>query len=317
LFILKSRFYDETRMKDRKSFALLVIASLIWGTSFPAVEFGLKAGLNFYLIFLLRYLIGAFGALIIVLALKRAHLFLSLFKNRLAVLLGGLNALASILGTYGQIYTASGKAALLLNINFIYVAILSVLIFKGKEKLDKYRIVGIILGVFGAYFLTIGFNFQQLFMGSLLGDLMILLSGFVWAIFIVLSKEVLDNKEPSKSIDPIDLNNSVICTSVLFGLIPFLFLIFIDPSVYVMPGDFVSWLVIINLGLPCTTIAYILYNKGLARMSPIVVSIISLIEVLTATALGIIFLPNKFYFSIDFIIGACLIIGAIIISSLK
>lgn len=304
-------------MRDRKSLTLLVIASLVWGTSFPAIEFGLKVGINFYLLFLLRYLIGAFGALIVVLLLRRWHLFMRLFKNRRTIWLGGLNAVACILGTYGQIYTASGKAALLLNINFIYVAILSVLMFKGKEKLDKYKIGGIVLGIFGAYFLTIGFNFQQLFMGSLLGDIMILLSGFVWAVYIVLSKEVLDNKEPSKNIDPIDLNNSVICTSVLFGMIPFLFLIFIDPSVYLLPGDWVSWLVIINLGLPCTTIAYILYNKGLAKMSPIVVSIISLIEVLTATLLGIILLPNKFYFSLDFVIGACLIIAAIIISNLK
>lgn len=304
-------------MRDRKSFSLLVIASLIWGTSFPAVEFGLKAGLNFYLLFLLRYLIGAFGVLIVILIFKRAHSSISLFKNRRVILLGGLNAFAAILGTYGQIFTPSGKASLLLNINFIYVAILSVLIFKGKEKLDKIKIVGIILGFFGAYFLTIGFNFQQLFMGSLLGDLMIILSGFIWAIYIVLSKELLDNNEPSKSIDPIDLNNSVICISVIFGLIPFLFLIFIDPSVYMMPSDIVSWLVIINLGIPCTTIAYILYNKGLAKMSPIVVSIISLLEVLTATVIGIIFLPNIFYFSIDFIIGSCLIIGAIVISNLK
>jgi drug/metabolite transporter (DMT)-like permease len=304
-------------MKDSKSFTLLVIASLIWGTSFPAIEFCINEGFHFYLVFLLRYLIGAFGALFIVVVLRRGHLFLGLFKNRKIVLLGVLNLIAVICGTYGQIFTASGKAALLLNINFIYVAILSVLIFKGKEKLDRYRIVGIILGIFGAYFLTIGSNFQQLLMGDWIGDLMILLSGFIWAVYIVLSKELLDNKEPSRNIDPIDLNNSVICASVLFGLIPFLFLIFFDPTVYVMPGNFGAWLIMINLGLPCTTIAYILYNKGLAKMSPIVVSIISLIEVLTATALGIIFLPHEFYFSLDFVIGASLIIGAIVISSLK
>jgi drug/metabolite transporter (DMT)-like permease len=304
-------------MKDRKAFAFLVIASLIWGTSFPAIEFGLKSGLNYYLILLLRYLIGAFGSLFIVAILKRGRLFLSLFKNRRLVLLGVLNLIATICGTYGQIFTASGKAALLLNINFIYVAILSVLIFKGKERLDKFKMVSIVLGIFGAYFLTIGFDFQQLFMGTLLGDIMILLSGFIWALFIVLSKELLDNKEPSKNIDPIDLNNSVICTTVLFGLIPFLFLIFIDPSVYVLPGDLISWLVMVNLGLICTPIAYILYNKGLAKMSPIVVSIISLLEVLTATTLGIIFLPNILYFSLDFAIGASLIICAIIISNAK
>lgn len=303
-------------MREKKSFALLVIASLIWGTSFPAVEFGLKSGLNFYLVFLLRYLIGALGALLIVVILRRGHLFLGLFKNWRIILLGVLNGLATICGTYGQIYTASGKAALLLNINFIYVAILSVLIFKGKERLDKFRIASIIIAIFGAYFLTIGFHFQQLFLGTWVGDLMILLSGFIWAIFIVQSKKLLDNENPSKSIDPIDLNNAMICNTVLFGLIPFLFLIFIDPSVYMLPSDLVSWLVMINLAIPCTTIAYILYNKGLAKMSPIIVSIISLLEVLTATTLGIIFFPNPSY-SIDFAIGACLIISAIVISNYK
>jgi drug/metabolite transporter (DMT)-like permease len=303
-------------MRDKKSFTFLVVASLVWGTSFPAVEYGLNTlHLNFYLIFLLRYFIGAIGSIAIVLFLKRVHLFFTLFKNFRVILIGLLNTIAVVLATYGQIYTASGKAALLLNINLIYVAIFAVLIF--KEKLDRFKITGIILGIIGAYFLTIGSNFQQLTSGTLIGDLLILLAGFVWALYIILSKGLLDNKDASKSINPINLNNSMIVISFLFGLIPFLFLIFLDPTVSIMPNSLFGWISMIHLGISCTTLAYLLYNKGLAKLSPVIVSILSLIEVLMATVLGMIFLPNLIYFSIDFVIGASLILGAIVISSLK
>ncbi len=303
-------------MRDKKSFTFLVVASLVWGTSFPAVEFGLnKLYLNFYLIFLLRYLIGAIGSIAIILFLKRVHLFFSLFKNFRVVLIGLLNTIAVVLATFGQKYTASGKAALLLNINLIYIAIFAVFIL--KEKLDRFKISGIILGIIGAYFLTIGANFQQLTSGDLVGDLLILLAGFVWAVYIIVSKGLLDNKEASRNINPMNLNNSMIVISFLFGLIPFCFLIFIDPSVTIMPTNYFGWILMIHLGISCTTLAYLLYNKGLAKLSPVIVSILSLIEVLMATVFGIIFLPDLVYFSIDFVIGASLILGAIVISSLK
>lgn len=304
-------------MSQRRPISYLLLSALIWGSSFPVIEFGLRSlYINFYLLFFLRYLLGAMGSIIVIILLrtKFAH-FMALLKTRNVVLLGLLNMIAVTLGTLGQVFTVSGKAALLTNINLIYVAIFAFFIF--NEKFNRYKILGISFGIVGTYFLTIGFNFHQLFYGPLVGDLLILLAGFIWAIYIIIVKKVLDNPDTSKNVSPLDLTNMVIIYTLIFGLIPLIFCIFYTPAIFLIPNNALCWIAIIYLGVTCTTLAYLVYNKGLQKLSPVVTAVISLTEVLVANILGIIFLPNQVYFTVDFMVGACFIVGAVIICSLK
>jgi drug/metabolite transporter (DMT)-like permease len=303
-------------MKLNVPLTLLIISALIWGTSFPVVELNLRIlGVGFYVLFIFRYLVAVISSFVIVLIYKKFHDFLTVARNYRVALLGLLNMLTIVVAYLGQALTFSGKAALLINLNMIYVAILAVFIF--KEKLDKFKISGIILGIIGAYFLTIGFNFEQLFYGSITGDILMLVSGLAWAFFVILMKRIYNSNENSKSFTPLLISHTTFFYCFLFGLIPLIFLIPLAPDLMLVPNSIYSWVSILYLGLICTTVSYFLYNKGLQKKSAVLASIILLIEVLSANLLAMFFLPNQAYFTLDFLIGAIFIVVAILISSLK
>jgi drug/metabolite transporter (DMT)-like permease len=256
----------------------------------------------------------------LILILKRLKYVKNLLKDKFIIIAGLFNTSAITLAYLGQRFTIAGKAALLLNMNFLYSAILSFIIL--KEKPTKYKISGLILGLFGAYFLTIGFDFWEVFYaGSLLGDILILIAGFLWAAHVIATKKIYNKNNENKylkvkNIIPLDVSCSIIMYSFCFGLIPLTIFLINDPSIIFFSNQFFPYLLLLHLGISCTSIAHLFYNKGLKWLSPAIVGIILLIEVLMANLLSIIFLPNEEYFSIDFIIGAAFIISAIVISNL-
>ena len=303
-------------MKLNGPLTSLIISALVWGTSFPIVELNLKIlGLNFYVLFIFRFLVAIISFSVIILIYKKVHNFLLLIRDYRIALLGLLNFITIGVAYFAQGLTVSGKAALLVNLNMIYVAILAVFFF--KERLDKFKISGIILGTIGAYFLTIGFNFEQLFSGSIVGDILMLVSGVAWAFYVILMKKIYNTEENSKIFTPLLLSHGTVFYSFLFGLISFIFYIPFAPDLVFVPDSIYSWVSILYLGLVCTTVCYLLYTKGLQKKSAVLAAIILLIEVLTANLLAIIFLPNQAYFTLDFLFGAIFIIAAILISSFK
>lgn len=304
-------------MKFSIPLTFLITSALLWGTSFPVVELNLRyLGVNFYILFIFRYLIALISSFIIIIVLKKSKDFLIIVKDYRIVLLGLFNMLTISVAYLGQSLTIAGKAALLINLNLIFVAILSVFVFK-KEKVDKFKIIGILLGLAGAYFLTIGFNFEDLFSGTIIGDIIMLVSGFFWAIYVILLRKIYIENEDSKIFTPLLISHTTFFYCFLFGLIPLIYFITFTPNLIILPTSSTSWVSILYLGLICTTLSYFFYNKGLQKRSATLAAIILLIEVLAATLLGILFLPNNTYFTLDFLIGAVFIIAAIVISSIK
>jgi drug/metabolite transporter (DMT)-like permease len=303
-------------MKLNGPLTFLIGSALIWGTSFPVVELNLRfLGMNFYVLFIFRYLVAVISSSVIIILYKKVHDFFTIARDYKVVLLGLLNMLTIVVAYLGQALTFSGKASLLINLNMIYVAFLAVFFF--KEKLDKFKISGIILGIIGAYFLTIGFDFDQLFSGSITGDILMLVAGLIWAFYVILMKRIYNSNENSKNFTPLLVSHTTFFYGFVFGLIPFIFLILLAPDLMLMPDSLYSWVSILYLGLICTTLAYFLYNKGLQKKSAVLASIILLIEVLTANLIGMFFLPNQAYFTLDFLLGAIFVIAAILISCLK
>lgn len=302
-------------MNDRKSLTYLIISAFIWGTSFPVIETILSFfTINFYILYIIRLAIAFLGSLLLITILKRIKLFLKNITNIKLILLGLINAAAFGLQIFGQQFTTAGKTALLIDLNIIFVAILSKIVL--KEKLTKFKTVGIILGLIGAYFLTIGFNFQQILLGNIIGDLTIFIAGFIWAFYIVGSRSVL-KKDNEKKINFFDYTNIINFYTLIFGLIPLIFMIFINVESLYISNSLILWLLILHLGLNCSFIAFLLFHKGLEKTSSVIASIVLLIEVVTANILGMIFLPHITYFTIDFLIGAIFTILAVISCSLS
>ena len=170
--------------------ALLVVSSILWGGSFVSVKIGLKY-VNAYDFAFLRM---AIASAILVSALGlRGGMKASVLKEVSLWMLGLLNGVAFALQYVGLVFTSAGKAALLVNLNIVIVALLSWRVFRERFGLSK--MFGVALGVTGGALIATNGNLSTLFQGEMFGDLLVFSAGLVWAFFIVLNKWVLTRVE--------------------------------------------------------------------------------------------------------------------------
>ncbi|MHA1268498.1 MAG: DMT family transporter [Candidatus Helarchaeota archaeon] len=307
---------------DKKSTIYLIISAILWGSMFPFVEYNIQTlKIHFSVVYFIRFCLGSISFLLIMIISKRVKIFRFLMKKKLPILAGLFNGLSVLISFFGQTITISGKAALLLNLNFIWVSILSIIIF--KKKLNILKILSLIFGGIGAFILTIGFDFSKLFYGNIIGDLAIIIASFLWSLHVIINKiffnkvEKFDIKIFQKKITPFDVTNVNIFIAFIISSCSLLIFVNIDKNYLIIPYNLISWISLIHIGISSTTIAYLFYNKGLKKSSPIVASIILLLEVVIASLIGMVLLLNKQYQSVDFIIGAICIFSAIILCNIR
>ena len=253
---------------------LTVLASLVWGTSFPGTKWGLKYVGNDVFFLWLRFLIAAVITLSVVTYFRKISF--AIFKNPVIWLIGGFNAGGFLLQYIGLTITTASKTALLVDINIVAVAIISYFAF--KERLGKIQTAGIILGIVGAFFLTLnkelGFDPRQL-----PGDIMVYVAGWSWAFFIILNKKMLSQHTG------VEISSAAIVTCALWLTIPTAFLGATGGGSFdLKPLGLVA---IAYLGLFCTSIATLLWAMGLEGVSATASATIMLVEVLTALAISI------------------------------
>ena len=129
----------------------IILASLLWGTSFVSAKIGVGEIDPFFYSFL-RFLIGSSLLLVIVLATRSYEP--RLFKDKIIWGIAFVNAVAYNFQHVGISMTTATNAALLVDINAVFVAILAVFIL--GERLN-YRIgLGLVLGISGVVIVTPG-----------------------------------------------------------------------------------------------------------------------------------------------------------------
>jgi len=290
---------ESTWRKKRNAIILTGIAGVLWGTSFPAIQLGLNY-MDPYTFVFLRFSLAAVIMLLIVLA-KNGHK-LEFEKNKIIWFLGVINGIAYLLQYVGMQSTSASRAALLVNLTAIWVAILSSLIL--KERLGTKKTMGILFGILGVFLITTNLDFKTLGQGAVVGDLLVLLSGVAWAFFTVYNKKWVSNTK--EMIQPI----MWIYVITLLPLIPAL--AFSTHSPFQLPTQ--AWLAIVYTAVFCWVIPYYLWSEALKFVSAASSTIILLSEVIVAMAISAVFLPNN---SITLVsgIGALAIIVAIILAS--
>ncbi|MGQ4892878.1 MAG: EamA family transporter [Candidatus Njordarchaeia archaeon] len=96
-----------------KARLFLLTTTILWGTSFPVIRFGLMYIPPLYFVFL-RFLISFVVTFLLLIPLHKLDAFISVLKNKFVALTGLLNGLAFILQFVGQKYTFATNASLLL-----------------------------------------------------------------------------------------------------------------------------------------------------------------------------------------------------------
>ncbi|HUV61492.1 MAG TPA: DMT family transporter [Thermoplasmata archaeon] len=278
-----------------RAILLTVVASLIWGTSFPGVKWGLSYVGNDVVFLWLRFAVASVVTLSIVLPLRKLQL--SVFRNPYIWLIGGLNSAAFVTQYIGLNYTSASKTALLVDINVVAVAIISYFVF--RERIGSKQAFGITTGLAGIAMLTAdgGLSFDS---SELIGDIMVYSCGWLWAFFIVLNKKMLSK------FNAVQLSSSAIVTSAIWLLIPLAYLGYVGADFTVeTPG----WLAVVYLGVMCTSVAILFWAMGLEGVSATSSATIMLIEIVTALAISISLLDETLRPLAAF--GAALVFAAI------
>jgi len=291
--------FGSASLKDRRSALFLtILAGVLWGTSFPTIKIGLGF-VNPYMFVFLRMFLAS--VLVLIISYATDNLAVSLAKERLVWYLGLLNGLAYLIQYVGMRYTTASKSSLLVNLSAVWVAALSWLVL--KERFSKKRLLGIVSGLAGVFFITTNLNLLELAQGTIFGDGLVFLSGILWSFFIVYNKKVVDAH------NALQLMPWIFVATTL-PLIPFI----------VIPNNFVllnlspdAWIIIVYTAVFCWLVPYYLWLRGLKHMSPAVSTVILLIEVVVAITISFFFLGETFIMISG--IGGVLIFLAIILVS--
>ena len=284
---------------DRKEALLLtIIASSLWGTSFPAIKIGLQF-MDAYSFVFLRFFFAALIMFAIVLFSKKITFN---FNKRLVFFLGCINGIAYLLQYIGMSYTSASKSSLLVNLTVVWVALLDSLVL--KEKIGRTKITGVILSFLGIVLVTTNLDFQSFENGTMIGDIIVIASGILWAIFILYNKPLVNES-----------NNLLMSLTWLlfFTMIPLIPLVpFTVENFIILPWD--ALIAIFYTAIFCWNIPYYIWSKGLKKISPVTSSVILLNEIIVSVIISTILLGEALTAFTG--IGAVLIALAILLVSI-
>ena len=284
--------------KKQKAILLTILAGVLWGTSFPAIKIGLEYvdAINFVF---LRFLVASIVMFIAVLAARKFEFKFS--NKKILVFLGLTNGVAYLLQYIGMNYTSAAKASLFVNLSAIWVALISTIVI--GEHFGKNKTLGIISGLIGLFLVTTNLNIEMLSGGQILGDLILILAGIVWAFFIVYNKILVNNDN--------GLIQSIIwiLPITLIPTIPFVLIS--SNNILLIPIE--GWIAIFYTAVFCWVIPYYLWLEGLKHISASTSTILLLTEILVATTISVIFLDELITLITG--IGALFILAALVIVS--
>lgn len=230
----------------------LILASLLWGTSFPATEYALRHISPGPIIFL-RFLLST---LLLIALLRRRPVL-----HPYSILAGVLNALAFGFQFFGQVLTTASKVAIISNTFPIYTAVLSPLLL--GERPTPRQISALTLGLVGVF--AVGGVFRPTEIN--LGDAMNFVASLLYALYVILSRKATAEVGPITFTLTAGLSSSLV--SLLYVPIGFRF------SPHPSGLAAVGWLVIFPSAL-----GYLLYAYGISRKGAVSSSILILSTVL-------------------------------------
>ena len=169
-----------------KAVFLTILAGVLWGTSFPIIKIGLSTIDPFAFVFW-RFLVSSVTLVIVMLFLGKLQF--NITNKRLLVLLGMANGAGYLLQYAAMGYTSVAKAALFINLSAMWVAILSPGLL--NESFSRKKILGVLFGLAGIVFVSTNLDFSTLGEGQLIADLMLIVSGIFWALFMIYNKKLL------------------------------------------------------------------------------------------------------------------------------
>jgi drug/metabolite transporter (DMT)-like permease len=284
-----------------KAVFFTILAGALWGTSFPIIKIGLNTIDPFTFLFW-RFFVSAVTLVAVMLALRKLEFKIA--DKKLLVFLGITNAAGYLLQYVAMNNTTAAKAALFINLSALWVALLSPKLL--GETFSRRKIAGVLVGLTGIVFVSTNLDFSSIGEGQLVADLMLIISGLTWAIFMIYNKKLVMNSTSATF-------QSMTWVLVLTFLSIAPFGVLSGPGFFALSGW--AWLAIAWTAIVCWVLPYYLWLEGLKHLSASVSTVLLLSEVVVAVILSIVVLKEPI--TVFSTIGAFLIVLAIVLVSLQ
>ena len=293
--LLRNRIEANNR---KKAIVYTVLAGFLWGTSFPSIKIGLQYMTPFTFVFL-RFLIASLTMLSVMLVTKNLNFNFS--NKRLILFLGVINGVAYLLQYVGMVYTLAFASSLFVNLSVVWVALLSPVAL--KERLGGKKVAGVVISFVGVVLMTTNLDFGSLGTFDIIGNLLVISAGILWAVFIIYNKPLVG-----------ETNNLISSMTwiLIFTMIPLLpIATFSMENIFALSWN--AWLIIFYTAIMCWVVPYYFWLKGLKHISPVTSAVVLLTEIIVAVVISTIFLGE--ILTIISGIGAAFIIIAILLVS--
>ncbi|CAM4308051.1 DMT family transporter [Bacillus paramycoides] len=241
-----------------KEICMLLVAVILWGTAIAPTKWALESIQPFTLLFIRLFFAGGICMLFSFNQLQKAVVHKHIPWKRMSLLSFTGVAGYFMFTSYG-ISLTSGLHVSIIDAALPLVTILFSTFFL-KEKIQLNYWIGIILGAIGVLFITVPSNNADQEV-SLIGDILILLSTFLFAFYTILLKRPKQERH---------LSNNVFTTlTLIIGMAILLPFAMIETFYYGFP-KIDTWKVgfsVMYLVIGATILAYWFWNKALERIS--------------------------------------------------
>ena len=256
---------------------MTLVSGVLWGTSFIITQWALDDGFGPVTFATVRFLLATLAALGFALVARSvgAHLL----RNPWVWALGLTNAAGYLFQNYALDLTTGTKAALITNLSMVMVAPLSYLWF--RESFTRTKVAGLVAVIPGVLLLTTNGDLSQLHGAQFVGDMLILGAGASWAFYIVIAKKLLDTTPATTPA----LTLWVMATTTVI-LAPVSGLALASGGESLASIGWVGWAGALYTGIGCSTVAYLLYTRGLRGVTATVSAILLLVQVFVAAVLA-------------------------------
>ncbi|MFX1454630.1 MAG: DMT family transporter [Promethearchaeota archaeon] len=307
------------------AYILLILTMIIWGGTWPlgrwlvSEEVG-GATIPPLMIAVIRYLL-AIICFFPILKFRERTLNWQFAKDnwKILVLMGLLSVTIYQVGyLLGEIFTAASDASIMVATNAVWVVIISSSFLK-TESFTWKKIIGTLLA-FTAVVIVVGFSPNVNVLNRILGDVLILIAAFAYAIYTTTSRYFLNKAQ--KNPDSYQPSSLWIITWVsLFGFLTTTPIALILNPEYFNPVEYLYippriWIGISYLAFLSTIGAYTFYLEGVKRLSASRAAIFQTLVPLFGVIFSAIFLQEQFDIFI-YPIALFLVISGISLVNLK
>ncbi|QLH75031.1 MAG: EamA family transporter [Methanomassiliicoccales archaeon] len=264
------------KLRDIGTEVPLLAAGVIWGSSFVSGKIGVEH-MDPVLFSLLRYLFASLSVLPILLLFKEFDR--TVMSSPAVIGISILNAIAINMQNIGMTMTTATNAVLLIDINVVFIAVLSVFVL--KEKMSRRLVIGLMLGLIGVFITSTDGDISSIGGGTLQGNLLAFFAGIIWAFYVVYLAKTLRSGTALVSATMA----IIIWTTLVQAPLTLLY----APDMNV---DSTGWAMAIYTGVICTTIAFTLYSYGLRALGATTSSVILLIEIVFGMVFAVLLLDE-------------------------